>query len=413
MARDPKKPEPRKRFVSYLVESGQYTLAGREIEAYRLAFPDDAVTPVEQAANLALHRDTPAQALAVYDRAFRPLMPQPLLKSYFDLLEKQGKLRDFLARARQSALANPEDLLPVARLYYYHRRQNNVAGGVRALVEYLNRKKNWRADELAPLATLFEQSQQWNDAARCWYALYSLPGAAPADHEQALAGIAHILLTAPEQPVQFGAGDLSYYKDIATMDPYPGFLNGILSLLLNSTDPKYQYGSENQKAWPYFHRARACEILDLLEKQFPASARTPELRAALIEAYAGYNETDAVIHAATQFLTAYPKAPQRTQVALALADAYASKGDSSSEFAVYNQMLHELAAAAAGVPLGEQGGKGLAQEFHGLLTGNGRIGRACRRRRAPRQPAKTTSSGSGKRFRRIMPACSTDTSRVW
>ncbi len=270
-------------------------------------------------------------------------MPEPLLKSYFDLLEKQGELRDFLARARQSAQANPEDLLPVARLYYYYRRQNNVAGGVRALVEYLNRKKNWRANELAPLAALFEQSQQWNDAARCWYALYSLPGAAPADREQALAGIAHILLTAPEQTVQFGAGDLSYYKDIATMDPYPGFLNGILSLLLNSSDPKYQYGSENQKAWPYFHRARACEILDLLEKQFPQSARAPELRAALIEAYAGYNETDAVIRAATQFLTAYPKAQQRTDVALALADAYASKGDSSSEFAVYNQMLRELA----------------------------------------------------------------------
>jgi len=353
-ARDLKNAAARKRFLSYLVESGQYTLAAHEIEAYRLAFPDDAVTPVEQEASLALHRDTPAQALAVYDRAFRPLLPEPLLKSYFDLLEKQGRLRDFLARARQSAQANPEDLLPVARLYYYYRRQNNVAGGVRALVEYLNRKKNWRADELAPLAALFEQSQQWNDAARCWYALYSLPGAAPADREQALAGIAHILLTAPEQAVQFGAADLSYYKDIAAMDPYPGFLNGILSLLLNSSDPKYQYGGENQKAWPYFHRARASEMLDLLEKQFPSSARTPELRAALIEAYAGYNETDAVIRAATQFLTAYPKAQQRTAVALALADAYASKGDSSSEFAVYNQMLHELAAAAGGVPLGEQ-----------------------------------------------------------
>jgi len=72
------------------VESGQYTLAAREIDAYRQAFPDDAVTPVEQEANLALHRDTPAQALAVYDRAFRPLMPEPLLKSYFDLLEKQA-----------------------------------------------------------------------------------------------------------------------------------------------------------------------------------------------------------------------------------------------------------------------------------------------------------------------------------
>jgi hypothetical protein len=354
IAHDPKNAKPRERFLNYLVTSGQYTLAAREIEDFRKAFPDDVVTPVEEEATLALHRDTAAQALTVYDRAFRPLMPEPLLKSYFDLLEKEGRLREFLARARQGAQSNPEDLLPVARLYYYYRRENNMAGGVRALVEYLNRKKNWRADELAPLAALFEQSQQWNEAARCWYALYSLPGAAPADREQSLAGIAHILLSASDQTVQFGAGDLSYYKDIATMDSNPGFLNGIISLLLNSSDPKYQYGSENQKAWPYFHRARACEIMDLLEKQFPSSARVPELRAALIQAYAGYNETDAVIRAGQQFLTAYPKAVQRTDVAMALADSYASKGDSSSEFAVYNQMLRELAAAAGGVPLGEQ-----------------------------------------------------------
>jgi cellulose synthase operon protein C len=367
ISHDLKNAEPRKRFLSYLVESGQYTLAGREIEAYRQAFPDDSVTPVEQEANLALHRDTPAQALAVYDRAFRPLMPEPLLHSYFDLLEKQGKLRDFLSRARQSVQTNPEDLPPAARLYYYYRRQNNAAGGVRALLEYLNRKKNWRAGELAPLATLFEQSQQWNEAARCWYALYSLPGAAPPDREQSLVGLAHVLLSASDQTVQFGAGDLSYYKDIATMDPYPGFLNGIVSLLLNSSGPKYQYDSENQKAWAYFHRARACEILDLLEKQFPSSARAPELRAALIQAYAGYNETDAVIRAGQQFLAAYPKAPQRTDVALALADAYAGKNDSSSEFAVYNQMLRELAAAAGGVPLGELPSQAHAPDYARVL----------------------------------------------
>src|ERR1700678_2629192 len=113
MAHDPKNAVPHKRFVNYLVTSGQYTLAAREIQAYRQAFPDDAVTPVEQEADLALHRDTPAQALAAYDRAFRPLMPEALWQSYFDLLEKQGKLREFLAQARRGAQANPEDLLPV------------------------------------------------------------------------------------------------------------------------------------------------------------------------------------------------------------------------------------------------------------------------------------------------------------
>ena len=38
--------------------------------------------------------------------------------------------------------------------------------------------------------------------------------------------MAGLLLSAPEQPVRFGAGDLSFYKDIATMDAGPGLLNG-------------------------------------------------------------------------------------------------------------------------------------------------------------------------------------------
>jgi len=45
------------------------------------------------------------------------------------------------------------------------------------------------------------------------------------------------LFTAPEQPLRFGSGDLSFYRDIATLDRYPGFLNGVLSLLFNTASP--------------------------------------------------------------------------------------------------------------------------------------------------------------------------------
>jgi len=48
----------------------------------------------------------------------------------------------------------------------------------------------------------------------------------------ALGGLANLLLNAPETPIRFGAGELSMYRDIATMDQGPGYLNGILSLPL-------------------------------------------------------------------------------------------------------------------------------------------------------------------------------------
>jgi len=169
----------------------------------------------------------------------------------------------------------------------------------------------------------------------------------------ALAALAELLFAAPEQPIAFGAGDLSFYKDIATMDPHPGFLNGILSLLLNSAAPEYKFNDEEQKAVAYFHRARAAELVALFDSQFPKSPRRPALKARLVEVYAAYGSSDGVIRAGKEFLAAFPTTPLRTEVALRMADAYARKEDSADEFATYDALLKELAERAGGVPLGE------------------------------------------------------------
>jgi len=52
--------------------------------------------------------------------------------------------------------------------------------------------------------------------------------------ERALGGLANLLLTAPETSIRFGAGELSMYRNIAYDGSGPGYLNGILSLLLNT-----------------------------------------------------------------------------------------------------------------------------------------------------------------------------------
>ena len=160
------------------------------------------------------------------------------------------------------------------------------------------------------------------------------------------------MLDSPEAPIRFGSGDLSLYRDIATMDPYPGYLNGILSLLLNSESPHDSLASQEQVAAPYFHRARASELAGLFDRQFPQSAQRPALHARLIEAYAIYGESDGVIRHGREFLNAFPSAPQRAAVELAMADAYARKAQPREEFAIYDGLLKELAAKADGVPLG-------------------------------------------------------------
>ena len=72
----------------------------------------------------------------------------------------------------------------------------------------------------------------------------------------------------------------------------------------------------------------------------------------MLQFYAGVGQSDAVIQGGREFLVNFPNAPQRTTVSLLMADAYARKDDTKSEFAIYGAVLKELAAQAQNVPLG-------------------------------------------------------------
>jgi hypothetical protein len=276
--------------------------------------------------------------------------------SYFKLLEEQGQLREFAGRARTALASNPADLDATARLFHYFRAQNNIPAARRALLEYRIAKESgrqpWTADELQTLAQLFEWLPDVNEAARLYYGLYSVPPAGAAQAERALYGLANLLLTAPEQPIQFGSGDLSFYKDIATLDASPGLLNGILSLLLNWTGPRSQYQIQNEKSGIFFHRAAAAQLVALLEQRFPKSKYRAPLRAALISAYGAYGDDTDVIRAGREYLAAFPAGAGSVNVAMQVSDALARGGRNDEEFALYDQLLRELAAKASGVPVG-------------------------------------------------------------
>ena len=359
MARYPSEAYVYTTFFQYLLEQKSFPDAEKLIAEYQKAFPADDVFPVKARALLEYKRGSVAQGLAVYEQAYQPLWPPELVGNYFDLLKETHSLRTFLDRARAAQAADPDDLKAATRLFYYYQQQGNLPAAGRALSDFRSkkeaRKANWTADQLYTLARLSEGIHDYNEAARYYYALYSLPGADPASQEKALGGLASLLLTAPEQNLRLGAGDLSMYQDIATLDRGPGFLNGILSLILNSTEPAYKFADEERASTPYFHRAKASELLTLFDQRFPNSAARPALRTQLLDAYANYGESDGVIRGGRDFLAAFPNVPQRTHVALLMADAFARKNQVADEFAIYDSLLKELAEKSGGVPLGSAG----------------------------------------------------------
>jgi Flp pilus assembly protein TadD len=345
------------RYFDFLIGNGMLTRASQLLDRYQQGFANDRAFPIRAKTSLAEKRGSPGGAIAVYDAAFDALWPQQLLDAYFKLLTDSHKLFDFYQNARRAAIARPLDLAPAARLFHYDKHQSDISAARRELSEFRIRKEtaqaSWSAAELHTLAALFDSVNDYEETIRYAYALYSLPGVDPASAEAALVQIITTLLKAPDQPIRFGRGNLSFYRDIATLDDSPGFLNGIFSLLFNSQYPDTHFTSQQKKSEAYFHRAKAAEIYALLTDRFPGSARRSELLSRLIESYALYGEDDAIIRQGTAFINDFPDADQRTRVSLQIADAYARRKQISEELSVYDRLLTEMAAKTQQVPLGK------------------------------------------------------------
>ncbi|MGC2182598.1 MAG: hypothetical protein WA637_04910 [Terriglobales bacterium] len=359
LARYPQEQSLYARVLEFLVAQKDYAAAQQLVADYRKQFPADEIFPIRAKAMVEYRQGSVQQGLAVYEQTFQPLWAPELVKSYFDLMAQTQSLRKFLDQARAALNTNPEDLNAMARVFYYYQQQGKLDAAQQTVTAFRLHKEasrsDWTGQELYACARLLEDIHAYPESARYYFALYNSKGMDDAQ-ERALAALTNLLLTAPESPIRLGAGELSMYRDIATMDPGPGYLNGILSLLLNTTAPAAKFSEEEQRAIPYFHRSRAAELLALLDTKYPNSAMRPELHAKLMEFYASSGESEAVIQAGRDFLASFPNAPQRTPVALLMADAYARTGNTQEEFAIYDSVLQELALKAQRIPLGRVGG---------------------------------------------------------
>jgi hypothetical protein len=343
-------------YFAFTMAHERFEIASDVISSYKKAVPGDEEFPIEATAEIAAKASSAVRALEVYDRSFKPLWPDSLVKQYFDLLKRSNSLRAYLEKARVAVAANPTDLSSAARIFHYWKQQNNPAAAERALAEFRQRKESkrsaWTAEELSTLAHLYESSHNYDESARNYYALYNVARSDDKIAATALGSLARLMLSAPEQAIRFGSGNLTLYRDVAKMDPHPGFLNGALSLLLNTSEPSNQYKQEEMNSGPYFRRAKAAELVALFESRFPNAPERPDLRERVIEGYAVYGASDAVIRTGVKFLADFPNASNRTAVALRVADAYARTNKSAQEFALYDTLLVELAKRADGVPLG-------------------------------------------------------------
>lgn len=365
-ARFPNEFDSYSRFADWYLARQRWADAEAVLGRYQRAFPNDTHWPLQVRAAIERGRSGPAAAIAVYDKAYRPDWPESMLTAYFNLLDNTGTRRQFAATARQRLTADPAAIEPASRLFHHFRLSGDTASAQRVLHELnLARSGRWTPAENLLLAGYYVSVQRYEDAARRYHAAYQSNDASSA--EPALAGLIDLLIQQAAQPFHFGGGDLSFYRDIATLDTNPGFWNGILSLVLNSQSPAGELANQERKATPYFHRSAAAELLAAMDARFPQSTRRPALHAEVIEAAALHAESDRVARLGAAFLAAFADAPQRTQIALLTADAHARLNQTQQEFALYDTLLNELAAKAGRVPIGESANSARSPEYPRVL----------------------------------------------
>ncbi len=359
--RYPAEPAVYARAFQFQLNQKDYPAAEALLARFHQAFPKDVEFPIRARALLEYRRGNVDRALAVYDQAFEPLWPSDLIQSYFSLLTETHRQR-VLADDARGRLAQhpdgPEALNALARIFYYEQQQGRLDAAEQVLdafrVDRESRRAAWTADDLYTLAQLTDSIHNYVESARYDFALASSSGNLRTGEPAAqagLSGLVHLLLSAPDQPIALGAGNLSLYRDIATLDQGPGYWNGILSLWLNGTSPLSEYNAETAKAQSYFHRAKAAELLSQLDQRFTAAPERPALHAELVHTYADYGEDAAVIDAGKQYLAEFSQSSSRVEIADLMADAYARQNNVTVEFALYDSMLAELSAKTAGQPL--------------------------------------------------------------
>ena len=89
------------------------------------------------------------------------------------------------------------------------------------------------------MAKLYETAQNVDEAAH-WYS--------QVDSEEAMANLTTLLLQYAGQPIRIGSGNLTAFSDIGTMDRSPGLLNGVLSLVFNTSYPASELATEENRA---------------------------------------------------------------------------------------------------------------------------------------------------------------------
>ena len=331
--------------LAALLKKKQHDGAIRLLEDYQQRFPKDREYAITTRARLFEEQGNTTSAMGVYDQNYDPRWSDPLVSSYMDLLRRSGRYEQFVQTLGEKLKQDPLDFRAVTLLFRGLLSQGRLEEArailFRFRVEKEARQQNFTEDELDTIASYFASLHHFNEAARYYSTLY-LFSSDQSRKEESLFQLYEVLLEAQNRPTQLGGGSLEYYRTVTSVDAYPGFLNGILSLVLNRSHPQAHYREAEEQSVAYFNRRRSAEILEVFEKTFPASKHLPRMQYQALEVLKGYGQWETIVQHGRRFLDTHVSTLEAPSVGILVADALAQEGKQGEELETYRRILEVL-----------------------------------------------------------------------
>ncbi|MEK6302882.1 MAG: hypothetical protein AABO41_19400 [Acidobacteriota bacterium] len=363
VAVDPSNIQPVKDYVQELRLAKQNKEALTVLGSFQAKFPAELAYFLKTRAAIHERAGDRRAAEEAYSSAFDPNWPRAIASDYYDVLRRFGRYRTVRRGLQERVRAGAADLETVGRLFSIYSYEGSYQPASQLLRNLEQRRKVaqagssrdiWAPRELETVASMFTSIGDYDQASRYLYTLYLAGGlqAASEQREQALYRLFKVMLDAAGSPTRVAAGDLSFYKDVAQLDPHPGFMNGVLSLILSGIDTAAEFKTQEQAAAGYFNRAFAYRIFNAFKLEYAQSSHLPEMYLGVVNVFAGLGEHKLAIEAGREFQQRFSDSPNYGEVSLRIADSYVALKDRANERAVLGDLLDRLARARRpGTPL--------------------------------------------------------------
>ena len=346
IAQDPSVFEIIDQYIQRLTEEQSYQQALKVLRQHKPSFPDRTNYLMEKEVSLLVTLGKEREAEEVYREAFDPFWPDELSGNFYSFLSDHERLRAYGHELREAFRRNPADFAVAVRLHHYLQQSGESSPAIFVRLEKARAARGigWKPEELATIARLLIADGDGDTASRFLYTLYLQGGMKPGSEVRAkvLYQLFELLADAKDERIALTRGDLKFYQDIATADPHPGILGGVLSLIFSDTDPPAELEREEEAAVKHFNRAAAYRVFTAYKQEYPTSPELAQMYLDIVRLYTATKEPEIAAEALAEFEQRYGDAPQYAEVALKLADCYITLGKHEAERALYQRVMDQL-----------------------------------------------------------------------